>query len=290
MPNDLPSLPVARKVWRTLEPYHGLAYFAPEATAEYTALGLESDGGVGIGYFAARAAPLGAVPAEVVIATFFNFHPDLVRRAIPAAWVIAPPPAWVLARRRSATVALRRLLGDAVGSAEMAEAAELARTAAAACPSFEGRPLAAAYAALAWPDEPHLVLWQAATVLREYRGDGHVALLTTEGLSGCQALVVHAATGEVPRSVLQSSRGWSDEEWEDAVTSLAERGLVTADGSFTDEGRARRQFVEERTDALAAAPYAAIGAEGCARLRDLARPWSRTIAESGAFGALRPSR
>ncbi len=44
-----------------------------------------------------------------------------------------------------------------------------------------------------------LALWHAATVLREHRGDGHVAALVAAGLDGRQALVTMAATGAVPR-------------------------------------------------------------------------------------------
>ncbi len=86
---------VARKTWRTLEPVHGMIYFAPEADEEYRAIGLRANR---MGYFASRSAPMGAVPAEVVIATFFNFNPDLVRRVIPEAWSLASPSQIVAAR------------------------------------------------------------------------------------------------------------------------------------------------------------------------------------------------
>jgi hypothetical protein len=144
----------------------------------------------------------------------------------------------------------------------------------------EGRPLAAAHAALEWPSAPLLVLWHAQSILREFRGDGHVALLVADGLSGPEALVVHAATGEVPAAILQATRGWSDEAWADAVASLQRRGwLHEGDGlALTDEGTARRHQLEARTDELAAAPYQVLGDEGCAELRSLVRPWSTQAA------------
>ena len=95
----------ARKTWRTLEPLHGLIYFAPEATEEYAAIGLVPEVG---GYFASRAAPMGAVPAEVVIATFFNFRPQVVHDEIPRAWSLASPDTIVDARFRAASRALRK--------------------------------------------------------------------------------------------------------------------------------------------------------------------------------------
>jgi hypothetical protein len=268
---------IARKMLRTLEPYHGWVYFAPEPREEYAALGVTEGR---MGYFGSRSAPMGAVAADVVIATFFNFHPDLIRRSIPKVWEITSPSALVQARFRGMDAVLRRTLGDAVGSAEMAEAATLARAAADAC-SPEGRPLYAGHASLAWPEEPHLVLWHAQSLLREYRGDGHIVALTAAGLDGCEALVTHAAAGDVGADVLQRSRAWSDDEWRAAVDRLHERGWVNTDGSFTDEGHARRGEIEDLTDRLAMAPWDAIGEDACTKLRALVRPWSKTLVESG---------
>lgn len=271
---------MARKMWRTLEPYHGFVYFTPEGPAVYASrFGVEGQAG----YFASRAAPMGAVPAEVVVATFFNFDPRLVHDAIPQAWERGTPAEWVEARQEAIDRALRPILGDTASSPEMSEAAELARTAAEACIA-PGRPLYAGHASLGWPDEPHLVLWHAITLLREFRGDGHVASLCAAGLDGCQALVVHAATGDVPASTLAATRGWSRDAWDAAVAALADRGLVDADGGLTDAGRRHRDEVEAATDELALAPWAHLGAEGCDRLRTLVRPWSKAIVESGSFG------
>ena len=270
---------VARKMWRTLEPVHGLVYFAPEPRERYEQLGLDGRDG----YFASRSAAMGAVGPEVVITTFFNFNPALVRQAIPSAWERTTPAAVLDARLAGADAALRRALGDdVVESSEMAGAAEVARRAALACRP-DGRPLHAAHAALPWPDEPHLVLWQAIAVLREHRGDGHVSLLVTAGVDGPEALVLHAATGDVPAAVLQQTRGWSDGDWAAAVERLTSRGWVDKDGAFTDEGRARRDEIEARTDELSVPPWQTLGEEACAALRATVRPWSRAIVDSGAL-------
>jgi hypothetical protein len=270
---------LARKTWRTLEPLHGMIYFVPEAAEAYARIGITGRSG----YFASRAAPMGAVTPEVVIATFFNFNPALVYAAIPGAWETAAPQALLAARLEAVDGAFRRLLGDEVlDSADMLRAAELARgMAEEASTRVEGRPLCAGHADLPWPEAPHLVLWHAQSILREFRGDGHVALLVTHGLSGIDALVTHAAGGEVPACILRATRGWSDEQWGSAVSSLRERGWLT-DGDdliLTETGAAQRQEVEEQTDRLAAVPYAALGEEGCAELRSLARPWSRVFSE-----------
>lgn len=270
---------MARKMWRTLEPYHGIVYFAPEATAAYEALGVVGSDG----YFASRAAPMGAVPAGVVVATFFNFNPASVHEAIPSAWHVATPAQLLEARLTAADQALRRVLGDQLDDQSVGRAAELARTATEGCVAA-GRPLYAAHASLPWPAEPHLKLWHAITLLREFRGDGHIAGLVDAGLDGIDALVLHAASGEVPRAVLQTSRQWDDETWEASVAKLHDRGLVDDAGAFTDAGAARRQHIENRTDGLALAPWEALGEEGCDELRTLVRPLSKAIVESGTFG------
>lgn len=269
---------VARKMLRTLEPYHGWIYFAPEAAEAYAAVGV-TDGRMG--YFGSRSAAMGAVSADVVIATFFNFHPELVRRHVPKVWTLATPADLLGARMEAADRMLRRILGDAVDGPEMREAAAIAREASDACRP-EGRALFAGHAGLPWPKAPHLQLWNAQTLLREFRGDGHVIALTAGQLDGCEALVTHAAAGEIPARSLQRSRAWSDDEWAWAVQRLAERGLVDADGAFTDAGRVQREEIEALTDQLAMAPWEAIGEERCARLRELVRPWSREIVSSGA--------
>lgn len=271
---------MARKMWRTLEPYHGLIYFAPEAAAAYEALGVTGRDG----YFSSRAAAMGTVPAEVVIATFYNFDPDLVRPAFPRVWSATTPAALVEARQSAADAALRRILGDALDSLGIIRAAGLAQIAASAC-TAEGRPLYAAHASLTWPTPPHLALWHAITLLREFRGDGHLAALVDAELRGIDALVMHAASGEVPRVVLQSTRGWSDEAWEASVERLAARGLVDADGALTPSGADLRRHIEDRTDALAMAPWRALGSDACDELRGIVRPLSKAIVESGTFGA-----
>ncbi len=278
-PDDGAAL-LARRTWRTLEPLHGMIYFVPEAGAAYERLGLR---GVG-GYFASRAAPMGAVSADVVVSTFFNFNPELVHSVIPAAWETAPPDRLVAARLSAADGAFRRLLGDAVlASGEMRRAALLARAAAeTAREHLEGRPLAAGHADLDWPDEPHLQLWHAQSILREFRGDGHVALLVVHGLSGIEALITHAAAGEVPARLLQSTRGWPAQAWEQGVDALRRRGWFEQGDElrFTEWGASQRDAIEVGTDVLAARPYEALGESRCAELRGLVRPWSKVFADA----------
>ncbi len=273
-PDDL-----ARRMWRTFEPYHAMIYFAPEARANFADAGLK---GYWMGYFASRSAALGAASANLVAATFYNFHPRMVARAIPDAWSFSTPERVLAARFAAADTALRRMLGDMVASPEVAEAAALARAAAEAC-DVAGRPLFAAHLALPWPEQSHLALWHAATLLREFRGDGHVASLMAEGVDGCEAHVTLVGTGAVPREAIQPHRGWSDEEWAAAEDRLRARGWLDASGMLTETGRRGRQAIEDRTDMLAARPWAALGPERVARLQALAWPLSDAIVRAGGI-------
>jgi hypothetical protein len=271
---------LARKMWRTLEPYHGLVYFTPHAATAYAKLGIEGRDG----YFASRAAPLGPVSAELVIATFYNFHPGLVRHAIPAVWEKASPSQILEARLEAVDLALREILGEVVDGDEISQAAMLSERAARAA-SIVGRPLFAGHASLAWPDPPHLVLWHAISLLREFRGDGHIAALVAVDLDPVEALITHAsaADGEIAISVLQQSRSWPEDEWESAKDRLRERGLIDGEG-LTDAGVELRTRVEAMTDEAAAGAWTDLSTDEADQLRALVRPWSRAIVQDGVFG------
>ena len=72
--------------------------------------------------------------------------------------------------------ALRRILGDHVDVPGFAGAAELLTKAATSAP-FEGRPMYAALRAIPIPNDVVAGLFHAASLLREHRGDGHIAAL-----------------------------------------------------------------------------------------------------------------
>ena len=259
------GMDVARRMWTLFEPVHAVTYFAPQARAAYEAAGLR---GFWRGYFAGRAAPLGAVGAGPVCAMFFGFAPAMVRRALPDVWDRAAPAAVLAARLDGARAALASALARTPGDG-LAEAAGLLRRAAGAA-GFAGRPLGAANADLPWPDDSVGTLWQAATVLREHRGDGHVAALLTAGLDGAESLVWRASL-DSSRDVLQPPRGWTDPEWQAAAARLTTRGWL-AGGVATAPARAARDTVERQTDDAAAGPWRELGPAATERLEHLLTP------------------
>ena len=203
------------------------------------------------------------------------------------------PPAVLGARLGAADAALRRMLGDAVDSRDMARAADLARRAAErAARRYEGRPLFAAHAGLSWPDAPHLVLWHAQTLLREFRGDGHITVLVGADLDPVEALVMHLASGELPGTFLRDRGDGPTPGWDAGVSRLVARGLVevveTTGGAvslvLTGEGASVRAGIEDATDRLAVFPYGALGDDACAELRALTRPFSRAVVDAAGLG------
>lgn len=243
---------------------------APEVGAAFDDLGVEGRAR----YFATRVAPLGAVPAPVVVATFFNFSPAAVATAIPQVWESVTPEQLLAAQRTGVGQALARLLAD-VDPAAVNEALALLRVAAVAASARpEGRALFSGYAALAWPDETLVALWHAHYLLREFRGDGHIAVLVAAGLSGLEALILHIAVMPVLGPIFRPSRKWTDDEWDAAVDRLRSAGWLTADAepTLTDAGRRFRADLEHRTDELNVPAYASIGTAGCERLLELGVP------------------
>ena len=263
----------ARELWYRYEPVHDVIYFSPRRTEQADALGMR---GFWMGYFAFRSAPLGAVPPDVVGAAFFGFHRSRVHRALPDAWSYTTVEQ-ALAARNAAVDAAMADLGPIEG---LDEAAELAWQAALAA-DVSGRPLAAAHQAEPRPDNPRIALWQATAVLREHRGDGHVAVLVARGIGPIESHLLKSGSGESDEATLKLHRGFPDDEWAAARAGLVERGWLDADGRLTARGVAEHEAVEAATDAAAEQPWQAIGPTATARLRDLLDPVATTIRTSG---------
>jgi hypothetical protein len=274
---------VARRCNRVLEPLHSALYFAPEQDEYLSAIGLRKGR---MPYFAGRAAPMGQVGPGVVAATFYNFNPQLVAKYIPRAWTLANTAEIIAARFAAVDAMYRRLLGtEVMESSELAELAGLAREATDGARS-EGRPLYAGHADIAWPTEPHLVLWHAITLLREYRGDGHIAALVEAELDGLSALITHTMTGKgFTAQAAQVTRGWSEQQWAEGVAALRVKGLVDEAGGLTEQGAMLRQRVEAATDRLSLPAWAGLGEEKADRLTDLGRKLRAAILAAGAFPA-----
>ncbi|MEU9124824.1 hypothetical protein AB0C96_34095 [Streptomyces sp. NPDC048506] len=272
-----------RTCHNVVNPFHSAHYFAPELSAEMAKLGIEKRSAR---YFATRGAAMGAVGPGAIAATFYNFRYELIAEHVPHVWTVTTPEEVLAARLRAVDGTLRRLLGDeTVESSEMAEAAELALRATEGC-SRRARPLYAAHADLPVPDAPHLAYWHASTLLREHRGDGHLMALLDAELDAVEALVTHTATGRgMTYQGVLATRGWSEEDLKAAQERLRTRGLLDAEGELTEAGVQLRKDLERTTDRLDRGPYEHLGAEGVARLTELATGFTTTAMGAGAFPA-----
>lgn len=279
---------LARTAYETLEPYHVLAYFNPHLKTESVPLRLSRAGM----YVGGRAAPLGRTSAATVAATFYNFNPALITFGWSEALSTGLDETDA-GRTRAVDASLRDALGERVSDPEITSVVGALR-AGVVDARFEGRPLAAAWAAHPWPDEPHLQLWHAITVVREHRGDGHIAALVLADLSPVEALVLHEAPHPDPairrrtlgRSLLLTTRGWEDSDWESASQSLRSRGLLDADGAMTAAGAELYDRVERETDAAAAGLWAGVP-EAEETLRR-ARPFVKAVIDVGYLPGTRP--
>ncbi len=273
---------LARRFFDRFEPVHAVTYFAPEAGAAFDGLGYR---GFWMGYFAGRAAPLGMVPPEVVTAIFYNFAPERVAKALPAAWQIAGPDAALQARQDSAVAALRRYGIEA--DENLSVAAELAAKAARGA-LLEGRTLFAANRALPWPDDPLAALWHAATLLREHRGDTHVAVLAVAGVSGRESNLLHAAASGIPRDYMAPARDYDEATWRHHEQQLTRRGLLEDDGSLTAAGRELNDHIESTTDALALSALDALSDDEVEALFAALTPITQAVVAGGDVPALTP--
>jgi hypothetical protein len=259
-----------RELWRIVEAVHAVVYFTPEAKAAYGALGLR---GYWMGYFASRSAALGTPSPRLVTALFYGFAPRMVERALPDAWAFADRAQVLDTRLELARSALAEHAGDGIG-----DASDLLTSVLAAL-DVAGRPLAAAHLDVPAPADPLSRMWHAVTVLREYRGDGHVAQLVAAQVDGVEC---HRLHGGSLLSQQREFRGWTEQEWADAGERLRARGLLDADGGQTPGGHELRTEIERGTDRSASLALRTLDDAALRVLCDALGPVARSLAAAGA--------
>jgi hypothetical protein len=271
--------PVARRLFDLIEPIAMVNFASDEPNEAMAALGFRT---YWDGYFAGRSAPLGRVPAEVVHAAFYNFADGEVARHIPKVWDTTTPKAAHAAREQGCVAALRRILGDLVEAPGLARAADLLAKAATSAPT-EGRVMYAGLRALPVPEEPVARLWHAANMLREHRGDGHIAALVSERIGGTEAHVLSALDmGIHPAESFGRIHHLPTSRVAEVMDGLRDRGLLDASGRFTDAGRATKDRIESLTDALAEAAYEGLEPVELAELVASLEPVSARLVATGS--------
>ena len=272
---------MARRMFELVEPIGVIPYSADEPNEAMFALGFTNYWDT---YFAGRAAPLGLVPAEVVDALFYNFAPGEVARHIPNVWRTTTPEAAIAARQMGCAKALRRILGDHVDSPAFARAAELLLKAATSAP-FEGRPMYAALRAIPIPGDVVARLFHAASLLREHRGDGHIAALMVEGVGGLEAHVLLALDMGMPAERFGRIHHLPAAQLAAVIDGMRDRGLIGDDGWLSEQGRAVKQRVEAFTDDLAAKPYESLEPDELDELVTTLGPLATAATRRAGLGA-----
>ena len=268
---------VSRELWNLIEPIASCVYFVPEAHAAYDELGLPAFGG---GYFCSRAACMGQVPGEVVVATFGVFNPAIVLPSVEQGWSKTDAPTILAARERGAIEGLRRMLGD-VDEAQLARATELMRRAADAAP-VAGHPLFAGLRSIGFPGDPVGDMWRAADTLREHRGDSHIAAWVSHGVDAVEITLLTELWWGIRVNSYVKTRGWGAEDVEAALERLSSRGLIDGDDAFTAEGERVRASIEDATDEGERQVVEALG-DDADELFGLLRPWTKAVLEAKGY-------
>lgn len=268
----LPDTP-ARRLRDAAEAIATASFWTPQVNDRFAALGLDFL----TGYVWGRAAPMGEPSAPVVVAAFAVFEPGLITALYEQARATASRKDVLAAREEGTVAGLHEVLPDA----DVGDAVELLRRATdLAARDVAGRPLFAGLVSLPWPGDPLGQLWHGASLLREYRGDVHVAASVAAGLSGLEMnLLTEYWIGWEPTSYT-GTRGWRPDVMAAAQDGLARRGLI-ADGGLTEPGRRLREDVEARTDAALQPALAAIG-PGLDHLTRQLDEWSAALIAAGA--------
>jgi hypothetical protein len=276
----------ARALAGALEPVTGQVYFSPECHAGYAALGFGPSPGLmgevalpdGPAYFCSRGSVMGQVPGELVAAAFGVFNPAVVVPAVTHGWTLTDAATVEEARTAGAVGQLRRILGD--DPVDLVRGTELLRRAIAGLRP-EGRPLYAGLLSLGLPGDPVGAMWRLGDLLREYRGDAHIAAWTSAGFDATEIGLLTELYWGLPMRTYIRTRAWSDADLDAAEERLLARGLVDA-GALTDEGRLQREAVEVATD-RACQPVVDNLGDDLDELVGILRAWSSAVQGAGGY-------
>ena len=271
-----------RDLAKLAEAVHGCGYYPAEIKG-FSERGFR---GWWHAYFAYRSAPLGQATEKMVTATFYNFAPRMVAKSIPSCWEIMSPAMVRSTHLEFIDEAMRRIFSDVQFESSFKAAERILRPIGDQLP-VAGRPLFASWASEVWPEDSRLAVWHGATLLREFRFDGHNIALLAGDLDPTECHVMMAADGRGDPATIQKIRGWTTDEWQDAAQRLKQRGLINEHGKQTDAGRIARRSIEHHTDRLAK-PIVSVLAEDATPLLKLFSLFSDRLLSSGEIPGIWP--
>jgi hypothetical protein len=291
VPRVTPESKTARQLGSVLEPVTGQVYFSPECHANYEALGFAPSQGEfngvaapdGPAYFTSRGSVLGQVRGTVVAAAFGVFNPDAVVPSVTYGWTKTDAATICQARDDGAIAQLERVLGPEPDGVERANEL-LARAVEPLRP--EGRSLYAGQAELDLPPTTLGQVWRRGDMLREFRGDSHIASWIGAGVDATEIGLLTELYWGLPLRTYSRTRAWSDDQFDAATERLEARGLL-ADGAFTDSGRAFREDIEVETDRQMAPALRALD-DDAEELFAILAPWGSAIRDAKGYPASGP--
>jgi hypothetical protein len=277
---------LARRLGSVLEPVTGQVYFSPECHANYVALGFAASAananGValpdGPAYFTSRGSVMGQVPGELVAAAFGVFNPEVVIPFVTMGWTKTDAATICAARDDGAIGQLRRLLGDQPDGLDRVNEL-LDRAVATLRP--EGRALYSGLRSLAMPDTALGAMWRKGDMLREFRGDSHIAAWISAGVDATEIGLMSELYWGLPMRSYSRTRAWTSDQFDAAHERLMSRGLVD-DTDLTDAGRAFREEIEVATDVQMRPAIEALG-DDIDELFTLMQPWGATVREGCGY-------
>ena len=275
----IPTPPVtstpARRLRDSLEPIATQGWWSRQSADRTVALGL----GFFDGYVWGRAASLGQPAASVVVAAFGVFEPAFLSSVYEQGRSAAVRDDVLRERALGAEESLVAILG----SSHAASAGEVADTILAATDRLDGaaRPLFSGLRELAVPPNNYGRLWRAAELVREHRGDGHLAACIAAGLDAVTMNVLTELWVGYPVGGYSSSRGFTPEVINNSIGALEARGWVGG-GALTPDGVRARTDIEDATDASQSALIALLG-DDLHRVVAAAAPMSHAVLDAHAF-------
>jgi hypothetical protein len=258
------------------EPIGANVYFAPEAQERYRALGLDYM----TGYFCSRSASMGVLAGMTVASAFGVFNPAIVSAAVEAGWAKTDRETLLRARYEGAVASLRRLIGEP-DPKTLSRAIELLRRGLAVA-DHAGHPIYSGLLSLPWPDDPMGQLWRCCDMVREHRGDSHIAVWAKALVAPIEIQLMSELQMGIPLKTYSATRGWTPQQMEDALDGMRAKGWMSGD-VFSPEGQGLRDRIEADTDAMETPIVEAIGAD-FDEVIDLLRPWASAIVKVGIEG------
>jgi hypothetical protein len=229
------------------------------------------------GYVWGRAAALGEPTAAVVVAAFGVFEPTFLAAAYETGRATASRTDVLEARSIGASQRLEEILGDEPDVGPVADALLVALDAIAGT----GRPLFSGLREVARPPTTYGSLWRAADLVREHRGDGHLAACVAAGLGPVEMNLMTELWVGYPLREYASTRGHAPEVIDAAIDQLRARGWIDGD-VLSPEGIVVRDGIESDTDASQAQLVAALG-DRLEWVVDRASALSSRVVAAGAF-------